>query len=57
MYVMGLSGHFHKGRKAAKYLHFSALASRWHVWGITGLGSRHQVLWTDSVLPRSTTHA
>jgi hypothetical protein len=52
MYVIRLSGTFHRGRHRARYLTFSALAARWYVWGVQGYDRRHHLVWIDPTLPR-----
>lgn len=47
MYFIALSGHFHKGKKKAVYLSFSALADRSYVWGVLGQDSHHHEVWLD----------
>jgi hypothetical protein len=51
MYFMELSGHFRKGRRQARLLYFSALARRWHVWGVVAYDAQHHIVWTDALLP------
>src|SRR6059058_1832431 len=36
MYFMEIAGHFHRGKRQARFLFLSALVRRWHVWGIVG---------------------
>ncbi|HZU14840.1 MAG TPA: hypothetical protein VFB58_18540 [Chloroflexota bacterium] len=51
MYVIGLRGSFRQGARHARYLYFSALAGRWHVWGVVAYDARHHVVWNDPILP------
>lgn len=52
MYVVRLSGRFHKGHKRAAYLYFSALVRRWFIWGIVAQDAHHHIVWLDNALPR-----
>jgi hypothetical protein len=50
MYIMSLTGHFHKGALVAHTLSFSALASRMYVWGITARDQAGNEVWFDREL-------
>ena len=52
MYLITLSGHFHKGTIKAQYLSFSALADKMYVWNIFGYNQSDQSLWQDMQLPQ-----
>lgn len=50
MYLMSLTGHFHKGAVEAVRLSFSALADRMYVWGITARDQAGNEVWFDREL-------
>lgn len=52
MYFIGMSGHFSNGRKHARTIYFSALASGWHVWGLVAYDAQHHLLWSKPLVPR-----
>lgn len=52
MYLVQIAGTFHRGRVSARYLSFSALASRWYVWDVVGYDSHHHRRWSDATLPK-----
>lgn len=47
MYVIEITGRFHQRRRHARYLYFSALEKRWHVWGVVAYNAHHHIVWTD----------
>jgi hypothetical protein len=54
MYLIHLSGRFHRGRARSDELYFSALADRHFIWGIQGYqgkGTRRHSTWTDCQRP------
>jgi hypothetical protein len=57
MYFIGMSGHFTRGRKHAGTIYFSALAARWHVWGLAAYDTQHHLLWTQTLVPRPGGHS
>jgi hypothetical protein len=52
MYIMTLAGHFHEGRRVARYVSFSALADKTYVWGVMGYNQPGSTLWSDDELER-----
>jgi hypothetical protein len=52
MYFIGMSGHFTSGRKHARTIFFSALASRWHVWGLAAYDDSHHLVWSRATVAR-----
>jgi hypothetical protein len=57
MYFIGMSGHFTRGHKHAASIYFSALAARWHVWGLAAYDAQHHLLWTQTLVPRPRSHS
>jgi hypothetical protein len=54
MYLMSISGHFHKGTLEAVTLGFSATATRMYVWAIRGLDQAGNEVWLDDELAPAT---
>jgi hypothetical protein len=50
MYLMTLTGHFHKGALEAETLGFSALANRMYVWAIRAYDQAGTEVWSDQEL-------
>jgi hypothetical protein len=50
MYIMTLAGHFHEGRRVARYVRFSALADKAYLWGVVGYNHSGSTLWSDDEL-------
>lgn len=50
MYLMSLTGHFHKGALEAHTLSFSALANRMYVWDISAHDQAGNEVWFDREL-------
>lgn len=50
MYLMGLTGHFHRDNLEATSLSFSALGNRMYVWYIRGCNSPNEEIWVDPEL-------
>lgn len=50
MYLMTLTGHFHKGALEAYTLSFSALANKMYVWAILAYDQAGMQIWLDHEL-------